>query len=253
MERGGLPWRLPRQATPACSVVRLAYSWPAAWMSSAMAVAGSPMSNAWSALAISEGQFAGERPAMAAACATSRATATIASTRAAVSAREPRSAPMADELRQDLSCVTHRTVGVPVHSGKRAVQVIQRGTDRRVTVRTAEAGHRSEQPGPAGVGAKAPAERVQRLVVRVAHVDRYLCDGTRPGHRQPSGEGAVAEQHIGHACAFAAGQPRCDQCVDLTELVGEHLRASGDHEHHAFADGAADLVHDGPVAGLQGE
>src|SRR6266542_3349111 len=156
MERGGLPWRLPRQATPACSVVRLAYSWPAAWMSSAMAVAGSPMSNAWSALAISEGQFAGERPAMAAACATSRATATIASTRAAVSAREPRSAPM-------------------------------------------------------------------------------------------------AEQHVGHACAFAAGQPRCDQCVDLTELVGEHLRATGDHEHHAFADGAADLVHDGPVAGLQGE
>ena len=64
-------------------------------------------------------------------------------------------------------------------------------------------------------GAQPPAVGEQRVVVRVADVDRLL--GRARG--QVTGSlpvnGPLAEQHVGDAVALAAGQPGGDQRVDL--------------------------------------
>src|SRR5215213_4812076 len=105
---------------------------------------------------------------------------------------------------------------------------------------------RSPPPGePSGTQPVAVGE--QGVVVAVADVDRLLLQGPRPGHGQAAGEGAPAEQDVGHALALAAGQPGGDQGVHLAKLVGEDQRPARDDHDHAPVDAPADPVDGGPV------
>src|SRR6266545_2392921 len=63
-------------------------------------------------------------------------------------------------------------------------------------------------------------ERIQRVVARVADVDRLLRERARPRDRQLPNVWARAEERVGHALPLAAREPRLDEPVDLRELHG---------------------------------
>ena len=52
------------------------------------------------------------------------------------------------------------------------------------------------RPQPLGPRAQTPAEREERVIVRVPHVDRYLRLRPRPGHRQLAGERTLTEEDV---------------------------------------------------------
>ena len=149
--------------------------------------------------------------------------------------------------------VLHRAVRLPVAGGAGPACALQRGAHVGVLRPVAQTEDRVGQSGAAGVGAQAPAEREPWPVVPVTDVDRHLRGRGRPGHGQLPGERTAAEQHVGDARALGAGQPRRDQRVDLPQLAADDLRPSGDHEHHAGRQRAADRVDGRAVLGLQGQ
>src|SRR3954470_19857687 len=58
---------------------------------------------------------------------------------------------------------------------------------------------------------EAEAEREQRVVVRVADVDRHLVDTARPGGRELPDGSAVAEEDVRDAGAFRPREPGGDE------------------------------------------
>ena len=74
-----------------------------------------------------------------------------------------------------------------------------------------------------------------------------LLDAPRPGERQLAGGRVVAEQHVGHAGAFGAGQPGGDDRVGHVERFAQDQRPAGeDDEHHRDA-GFLDAADHGQV------
>jgi Pyruvate phosphate dikinase, AMP/ATP-binding domain len=83
----------------------------------------------------------------------------------------------------------------------------RQGTKERPLLTDGDASGRGGRPQPLGPRAQTPAEREERVIVRVPYVDRYLRLRPRPGHRQLAGERTLTEKHIRDAGALAARQP----------------------------------------------
>lgn len=91
------------------------------------------------------------------------------------------------------------------------------------------------------LGLEPEPEWEERVVVVVADIHGQLVDPLEPCPSELAGEAVVAEQDIRHSLAFTSGEPRGHEGIQLGDVLLDHERATGDHDHDAL-DGSADVL-----------